>query len=239
MNRNGPRQEVKKDNGPVWGTGVKLGDTTSTPVSESTSPHGESVIRQITFYANGFLIHDGTFHLYSDPQTQLYMAQFKSGFEYIINNSLIFIKRSAPMQLLGVRYNQKCELSIAHKMEEEYSIPKVVEKFAGEGYSLSGPSTTPSSASIVPVAQEERPAVIVNQALPVTTIQIRLLDGNRIVSQFNTTHLIADVAQFVRSSRSGGGVVALVSGFPPKLLDLTMSLEDAGVLGSVISEKRL
>jgi UBX domain-containing protein 1 len=129
-------------------------------------------------------------------------------------------------------------------METDYEVPRVVERFQGTGHSLSAPSA-PQIAQLpgafVQSAQIQRSAPIstMNPDLPSTTLQIRLADGTRLVCAFNNTQLVSDVAQFVRLSRSESVSSMLVSGFPPKVLDLSQTLEEAGVLGAVIIEKRV
>ena len=108
------------------------------------------------------------------------------------NNSV----RKAPTELLGVRYDQQCEIKVDHKMEEEYTPPKIIEKFSGTGYSLGGPSSSSvitssvpgafphSSTSISSAPQDHLPPPIqsIDPSAPSTTLQIRLSDGTRLVS---------------------------------------------------------
>lgn len=45
--------------------------------------------------------------------------------------------------------------------------------------------------------EQAKNAVSVDSSLPVTTVQIRLADGSRLVGQFNHSHTIADVRRFI------------------------------------------
>lgn len=45
--------------------------------------------------------------------------------------------------------------------------------------------------------EQAKNSVSVDSSLPVTTIQIRLADGSRLVGQFNHSHTIADVRRFI------------------------------------------
>jgi len=45
--------------------------------------------------------------------------------------------------------------------------------------------------------EQAKNSVSVDSSLPVTTVQIRLADGSRLVGQFNHSHTIADVRRFI------------------------------------------
>jgi UBX domain-containing protein 1 len=65
--------------------------------------------------------------------------------------------------------------------------------------------------------------------MPTLTLQVRLGDGTRLSSRFNTTHTIGDVYDFVTraSPASQGRVWALMTTFPSKeLTDKDQALGD-------------
>jgi UBX domain-containing protein 1 len=45
--------------------------------------------------------------------------------------------------------------------------------------------------------EQAKNSVSVDSSRPVTTVQIRLADGSRLVGQFNHSHTIADVRRFI------------------------------------------
>jgi len=45
--------------------------------------------------------------------------------------------------------------------------------------------------------EQAKNSVSVDSSLPITTVQIRLADGSRLVGQFNHSHTIADVRRFI------------------------------------------
>ena len=61
----------------------------------------------------------------------------------------------------------------------------------------------------------------IDDSQPTLTLQIRLGDGTRLQSRFNTTHTIGDVYSFVdrASPASTGRLYALLTTFPSKELD--------------------
>jgi UBX domain-containing protein 1 len=75
----------------------------------------------------------------------------------------------------------------------------------------------------------------VDESQPIVTLQIRLGDGTRLTSRFNTSHTIGDVYQFVSaaSPSSQDRPWVLMTTFPNK--DLT---EKSAVLGDLPEFKR-
>lgn len=71
-------------------------------------------------------------------------------------------------------------------------------------------------------------------------LQLRLLDGTRMVARFNTTHTVADIRGFIDAARPGstGPYQLQTMGFPPvKLTDSKQTIEGAGLLNAVVIQK--
>lgn len=80
----------------------------------------------------------------------------------------------------------------------------------------------------------------VDASLPSTSIQLRLVDGTRMVARFNTHHTIGDIRAFIDASRPGAArnYQLQTVGFPPKqLIDDTKTIEEAGLANSVVIQK--
>ncbi|KAL3898396.1 MAG: hypothetical protein SGCHY_002769 [Lobulomycetales sp.] len=223
------------------GRGNRLGGendpvaTSSAVAAEQTQASGEDlplVERRLTFYRNGFVIdnHPEVLHDYNDPRNQLFLKQLKDGM--------------ANLAFLELKQGQEVELKVEHKSEEDFQPPKPKMKaFAGSGNRLGAPVTpasSSSSAAALPVASNTAPSYTVDDSQPTTSIQIRLADGSRQVARFNHSHTVGDVRQFIAMSRPGEAsrVFALMTTFPNKeLTDNSLSLKDAGLLGTVIVQK--
>jgi len=117
--------------------------------------------------------------------------------------------------------------------------------FQGVGRTLGGPSsssdeatqTTGASPTTAPLPTL---GLVVDESQPVTSIQLRLADGTRMVSRFNHHHTIRDVRAFIDASRPGGvrSYQLQAMGFPPKqLTDWDQSIEQAGIANSVVIQK--
>jgi UBX domain-containing protein 1 len=143
------------------------------------------------------------------------------------------------------------DLSLDVQKEQPYVKPKAKYKpFSGQGQRLGsptpGPSTStatasssaapqPTAASASSGAAAPPAQMTVDDAQPTITLQIRLGDGTRLQSRFNTTHTIGDVYEFVDRANpaSAGREYALMTTFPSKELD-----DRGAVLGGLTEFKR-
>ncbi|GAU14447.1 hypothetical protein TSUD_249860 [Trifolium subterraneum] len=110
---------------------------------------------------------------------------------------------------------------------------------SSSGEAASEPIPTTASASSF-TAPAPALGLVVDESRPVTSIQLRLADGTRMVSHFNHHHTIRDVRAFIDASRSGGvtSYQLQTMGFPPKqLTDLDQTIELAGIANSVVIQK--
>ena len=111
--------------------------------------------------------------------------------------------------------------------------------FDGEGTSL-GSAATPATAGGVIVPDSDATAPTVDDGQPTTSIQVRLLDGKRLVIKVNTTATVSDVASAINASgRAGEDMYVLSAGFPPRPIeDLSKMVTEAGLAGSVVNQKK-
>jgi UBX domain-containing protein 1 len=118
--------------------------------------------------------------------------------------------RRAPLDLLGVRLNQRVTMRVQKRLSENYIPPPKPPSrpFGGTGNRLGSPlpanmvrAAEPSSqaAQIVTTQTSAQPSMIfeVDNSLPVTSVQIRLSDGSRMVTRFNHTHTVGDIRRHI------------------------------------------
>jgi len=139
--------------------------------------------------------------------------------------------------------------------------------FGGTAHSLTGPSTSaaavteggqPSSSAAAgtgaAAAAAAPPAggfaasdVTVSpswrgpdESQPCTSVQLRLMDGSRLVARFNLTQTVGDLRAFIAASRPDlGSAYRLATAFPPtELADDTKTLRDAGLANAVVVQKK-
>jgi len=147
----------------------------------------------------------------------------------------------APLEILNVERGQEVDVEVRPHKDEDYVRPKSKYKpFSGSGPRLGSPTpgvaatpaAAPAAASATTVGSSSAaaaPKVEVNDSAPTVTLQIRLGDGTRLQSRFNTTHTIGDVYGFVdaASPASTQRAYALMTTFPStELADKKVQLGD-------------
>jgi UBX domain-containing protein 1 len=190
--------------------------------------------RVLHLWRDGFSVDDGDLFRYDDPANARTLEMINTG--------------HAPIHILNVEAGQEVDVEVHPHKEEDYKKPKKkYVPFSGSGNRLGSPtpgatssptsapaatsSTTTASSSTAPA----QPSVTVDSSVPVITLQIRLGDGTRLQSRFNTTHTIGDVYDFVNaaSSASTQRQYALMTTFPSKELS-----DKSQVLGDMAEFKR-
>ncbi|KAJ5104685.1 UBX domain-containing protein 1 [Penicillium alfredii] len=201
------------------GTARTLGgdDAPSQVIQDPTIPapsRPQRVQRTLHFWADGFSVDDGNLYRSDDPRNAEILEEFA-----------------------------RAEVDVELKQhEEKYVKPKPKYKpFSGAGQRLGSPTPgvrtpteTPSSAT-PSAAAAEPPKPTVDESQPTVTLQVRLGDGTRLTSRFNTTATIGDVYGFVAAAAPGnvGRSWVLMTTFPSKELH-----DKAAVLGDLAEFKR-
>eukprot|EP00588_Corethron_pennatum_P026199 CAMPEP_0194324146 /NCGR_PEP_ID=MMETSP0171-20130528/26699_1 /TAXON_ID=218684 /ORGANISM="Corethron pennatum, Strain L29A3" /LENGTH=255 /DNA_ID=CAMNT_0039082971 /DNA_START=36 /DNA_END=803 /DNA_ORIENTATION=+ len=126
-------------------------------------------------------------------------------------------------------------VSLVDKRTEEYV--ETFRSFTGTGGSL-GSSAVATSGVVDSAASGDAPAVDSNA--PMTSIQVRLLSGKRIVVKLNLSHTVGNLISTIHASGGDPGEpYVLVSGFPPaQLTNLGQSVEEAGLKGAAVTQKK-
>jgi len=166
----------------------------------------------------------------------------------------------APLHIMNVDPTQEVDVKLVQHAEKYVAPQTKYKPFSGGGQRLGSPTPGPagttttissaplasnnnnsaaSSASTEPAAPQ---AVEVNDSQPTVSLQVRLGDGTRLVSRFNTTHTIGDVYAFVNASSpsSQGRPWVLMTTFPSKeLQDKAIALGDLAEFkrGGVVVQK--
>lgn len=158
---------------------------------------------------------DGPLYRNDDPANAEILAHIREG--------------RAPMNILNVERSQEVDVKL-EMHEEKYKPPKKKYRPFGDGGQRLG-SPTPGDPSTASTSEQPSAAAPATNAAasstpasramdiddnqPIITLQIRLGDGTRLVSRFNTTHTIGDIYDFVlRSSATQGREFVLMTTFP-------------------------
>lgn len=189
-------QEVPQPRaGPAFkGSGYRLGDTEG---ASSERIHGEPVMfhkKQIDcvlkLWKDGFSVDDGPLRDFHDPANKEFLAAISNG--------------EVPQELIRAARGGEVNLNMEDHRQEQYVKPKVpLRAFTGEGHTLGSPApnlVSPVRSSPAAVSGHTS-SLTVDESRPSTTIQIRLMDGTRLVQKFNLTHKVSDIRRHIISSR--------------------------------------
>ena len=201
--------------------------------SSSTPQRPDLVSRRLHFWADGFSVDDGPLYRMDDPRNAEILAEIKGG--------------RAPMHILNVTQDQEVDVQLEQHRENYVAPKKKYKPFEGGGQRLGSPTpgggeaVAPAAPAAAASARAPQAAAAqagpadLNADQPTISLQIRLGDGTRLVSRFNTTHTIGDVYDFVTASNPGssGRSWALMTTFPSK--ELT---DKSQVLGDLADFKR-
>lgn len=194
--------------------------------------------RTITMYRDGFVVDNGPYRRLDDAANADFLRSLAMG--------------RAPAEFGG----GDVSVGLIDKRSEEYV--ETFSSFSGQGNSLgttllasaSGASGGAVHGSIDPASLPSEPPVV-DASLPTTTIQVRLVSGQRQVITINTSATVGDLAAHVvvaaaaanKSSSSSSTITQpfmLVSGYPPKpLVDLMQTIDDAGLKGAQVTQKHV
>lgn len=228
----------KSNKQPVFqGAGFKLGSDVEPSQQVSASLREEDRPREptnvkIRFWKDGFSVDNGPLRAFNDPANKEFLDAIKRG--------------EVPAELRRQAQNGEVHVDMEDHREEEFVKPKEsLKSFSGAGHKLGSPTPgivqeetveVPATASRVP----QQPTFKVDETKPVTTIQIRLADGTRLVSKFNHHNTIGDIRSLVRSAKPTGGNFNLMTTFPNKVLnDDTVTITDAKLLNAVIVQRMI
>lgn len=181
------------------------------------------------FWEDGFSVDDGPLYRSDLPENAATLRMIQQG--------------SAPLAILKVQQGQEVDVHL-EQHKGKYEKPKTKWKpFSGGGQRLGSPTPGPGSrtddASALPTTAagpsptQSAPTVEIDESEPTISLQIRLGDGTRLVSRFNTTHTIGDVYSFVSAARPSERDWVLMTTFPSKEL-----VDRALVLGNTSEFKR-
>jgi UBX domain-containing protein 1 len=153
----------------------------------------------------------------------------------------------APLQYLNLKPGQKVELKIAHRSDQDFEPPPKapMKAFSGAGQRLGSivPGAPLNATASLGASSPEKSQKIkfqVNQDEPITSVQIRLGDGTRLVLKCNHSHTIRHVRDFIIASRPGESarLWILQTVHPVVVLgNLDQTIKEAGLLNSVIIQK--
>jgi len=175
----------------------------------------------ISLWRNGFTAGDGPLRNYNSPENQEFLDDIKQG--------------RVPDELASL--GRELDIELIDKRGEDWKAPPP-PPFSGSGQTLgrastAAPTTTTTTTTSAPVTP-----YVLDESQPTTSIQIRLMDGSRIVAKFNHTHTIAHIRQYIDKNKPANKPYDLATAFPQQnLTDESKTIKDAGLINSVVVQK--
>lgn len=177
------------------------------PSAPAHQQRAQRVQRTLHFWADGFSVDDGELFRSDDPRNAEILEGIRQG--------------RAPLSIMNVQPGQEVDVELKQH-EEKYIKPKPQYKpFSGSGQRLGSPtpgvrSDAPAPPSAAAPSSLEAFKPTVDESQPTVTLQVRLGDGTRLASRFNTTATIGDVYSFVSaaSTQSANRAWVLMTTFP-------------------------
>ncbi|XP_045416881.1 UBX domain-containing protein 2B isoform X2 [Lemur catta] len=197
------------------GGGYRLGNSFC---KRSEYIYGENQLQDVQIllklWSNGFSLDDGELRPYSDPTNAQFLESVKRG--------------EIPLELQRLVHGGQVNLDMEDHQDQEYIKPRLRFKaFSGEGQKLG--SLTPEIVSTPSSPEEEdksilNAVVLIDDSMPTTKIQIRILDVRDFIVQSRPEFATLD---FI-----------LVTSFPNKeLTDESLTLQEADILNTVILQQ--
>ncbi|CAH8261338.1 unnamed protein product [Arabidopsis lyrata] len=200
---------------------VMSGETDSAELQEQQQedqPY-KVVTSTVTIWRNGFTIDDDPFKSLDDPENAAFLERITS-----LESPRLLDPLSVQVKLI--------------RREGNFSESP---SFHGVGSTLAESDSV--STNLPTLATSPPPSmglIVVDPTAPTTSIQLRLADGTRLVTRFNTRHTIRDIRGFIDASRPDGSkdYELLIMGSPPtRLPDFDQTIEKAGIANSVLVQK--
>jgi len=214
---------------------VGLASHQSEPPSETGSGSSkETTSRKISMYRNGFTVDDGEFRDLTSPENLAFIASLERG---EVPRELQREQRAGEQRPLHV------DILLADHREEDYVAPPPPPyiAFSGQGAVLrrDPADAVASEANIFsPELLLDVEISPVDESKPTTTVQVRTIQGKKIRIKINQDATVYQLAAMVMRDSGVGTAFSLSAGFPPvDVLDGSLSVKDAGLVGASITQK--
>jgi len=194
-----------------------------------------TVSRRITMYRDGFTVDNGPYRSVHDPENSEFLTALARG---MTPRELATDDDGAPLGDVTV--------GLVDKRNQDYVAPSGVggggstfQSFSGQGTSL-GSAGASSASEIGVITPGDSSPPEVDSSRPTTSIQIRLLNGKRLVVKVNLDNTVSTLGAHINASGDAGTEpYVLSSGFPPRVIqNLDQTVEVAGLKGAQVLQKK-
>ncbi|GFZ03317.1 plant UBX domain containing protein 4 [Actinidia rufa] len=214
----------------------------------------EAVNHNIVFWRNGFTINDGPLRRLDDPENAPFLESIRKS---ECPKELEPADRRSSVHVNLIRRDEdcpNCKPTIGPTQKPLGSLFLFIIVCYGKGWNprsimfhfmvweelCAAAQLQQTADTSLNTAPTPSIGLVVDENLPSTSIQLRLADGTRMISNFNHHHTIGDIRAFIDASRPGGNRTYQLQSveFPPKPLnDPSQTIEQAGLANSVVIQR--
>lgn len=259
MNAPEPPTEEPTQQPRFTGTGYTLGSESqpSQPIVNAGQQRGQRqpTRRALTLWRNGFTIDDGPLYAFSEPETLEILREIRMG---RLPRHIANVDNDEEIEMaVEKRENEDWTPAASRSAGGAVGRGTVAgSTFHGQGNRLGryychrresnssaipGEPIVPAAPSLAPAAAPvdsnfAQPTPEINPSLPQTTIQLRLADGTRLVTQFNLISTMNDLYSFVSRARpTQGREFVLQTIFPTRVLEKgSKTIEQEGLKSGTV-----
>ena len=181
--------------------------------------------RTITMYRDGFQVDDGPYRRLDDPENADFLRSLAMG--------------RTPRELLSDEQGNNVTVNLIDKRSEDYV--ETFRSFSGTGTSLGTLSSSLVSSSSASGGGVFQPSLVststqVDTTRPITSIQVKLLNGKKQVVKINLHSTVRELASMLNAEEP----FHLVTGFPPQpLVNPEATIEESGLKGAQVIMKKV
>ncbi|TNM86299.1 hypothetical protein fugu_006529 [Takifugu bimaculatus] len=235
LDRSGKGPVDSRKHHAFFGGGYRLGtapeESAYVAGEKQASNNQQDVHVVLKLWKTGFSLDNGDLRNYNDPGNAGFLEAIRRG--------------EIPLELREQSRGGQVNLDMEDHRDEDFAKPKVSFKaFGGEGQKLGSATpelTSPAATSTQnQAANEASSSVTLDYDQPLTSIQIRLADGTKLIQKFNHTHRVSDLRHFVIAAQPSMAAMdfVLMTTFPNKeLSDESKTLQQANLLNAVIVQR--
>lgn len=190
--------------------------------------------RTVTMYRNGFTVDNGPFRRLDDPSNAPFLTDLAKG--------------RTPKELeADVQKDEEgrvITIGLLDKRFEDYEDQNrkndSFQTFSGIGTSLGCSTISSSNSGVITPGTTSPTTFSFNENRPYTSIQMRLMNGNRLVKRVNVDTPVSVLVEYVIQAMGDDDhkPFVLISGFPPRILtEFGKTVEESQLKGAQITQR--
>jgi len=188
----------------------------------------------VTMYRNGFTVDNGPFRRLDDPSNAPFLTDLSKG--------RTPKELEADIQKGGE--DRVITIGLLDKRFEDYENQNKsndsFQTFSGIGTSLGHSNISSSNTGVITPGTTSPTTFPFDENRPYTSIQVRLMNGNRLVKRVNVDNPVSVLVEYVIQAMGDDDLrpFVLISGFPPRILtQFGKTVEESQLKGAQVTQR--